>query len=138
MTTFTYKARQNPKEIITGAIQAQSADEAIQKIMQMGCAPIEVVPQLNVRQQVITKPVFLQGWTGKVPVTVVSMFTRQISDLLEAGVPILRSLKLLANQERHPLFKTILGKMHLFVQDGGTLSASQAMHPQTFSSFYIN
>lgn len=68
----------------------------------------------------------------------VVLFTRQLCDLVEASVPILRVLEIAAHQTRHPYFKRIIEQMYLFVQNGGSLSGALAQYPSVFPAFYVN
>ena len=69
----------------------------------------------------------------------VSVFTRQMSTLIQAGLPLLRSLEvMIKQQEKKPKFKSMLEAVAEKVSSGGTLSDGLAMYPKTFDKLYVN
>ena len=69
----------------------------------------------------------------------VSIFTRQMSTLIQAGLPLLRSLEvMIKQQEKKPKFKSMLEAVAERVSSGGTLSDGLAMYPKTFDKLYVN
>ncbi len=69
----------------------------------------------------------------------VSVFTRQMSTLIQAGLPLLRSLEvMIKQQEKKPKFKAMLEAVAEKVSSGGTLSDGLAMYPKTFDKLYVN
>ena len=69
----------------------------------------------------------------------ISVFTRQMSTLIQAGLPLLRSLEvMIKQQEKKPKFKTMLETVAEKVSSGGTLSDGLAMYPKTFDKLYVN
>jgi len=67
-----------------------------------------------------------------------SVFTRQLSTLLHAGMPLLRGLEVLARQERNLGFQRIIESLGEAIKSGGTLSEAMARHPRVFDRLYIN
>lgn len=143
MTKFFYKAKNGPTKIVDGFIEAQTKNGAIKEIVAMGLTPLDVmqaVPE-TLKVQPLSKPVNLRlplQASKSVSAKEVVFFTRQISDLIEASVPILRVLQIVSHQTHQPYFKDIIGQMHGFVQNGGSLSGALAQHPKVFPSFYVN
>lgn len=69
----------------------------------------------------------------------ISVFTRQMSTLIQAGLPLLRSLEvMIKQQEKKPKFKKMLESVAEKVSSGGTLSDGLAMYPKTFDKLYVN
>ncbi|MEL0099880.1 MAG: type II secretion system F family protein, partial [Opitutae bacterium] len=69
----------------------------------------------------------------------ISVFTRQMSTLIQAGLPLLRSLEvMIKQQEKKPKFKAMLESVAEKVSSGGTLSDGLAMYPKTFDKLYVN
>jgi type IV pilus assembly protein PilC len=69
----------------------------------------------------------------------ISVFTRQMSTLIQAGLPLLRSLEvMIKQQEKKPKFKSMLEAVAEKVSSGGTLSDGLAMYPKTFDKLYVN
>jgi type IV pilus assembly protein PilC len=69
---------------------------------------------------------------------VITQFTRQLSTLQDAGLPILRSLKILYQQQKPGTLKNILDDVADDVEGGSTLSESMAKHPKAFDRLYVN
>jgi general secretion pathway protein F len=138
MPNFIYKAKKSLKEVVSGVITADSEQAAINKILLSGQTPIEiklreegdVVPVLEASK----KPEKLL----RVPITVVAVFTRQIFDMLDAGVPLLRALEVLLRQRQHPSMFKVIESLHSFVQSGGSFSSALAQYPQVFPMLYVN
>ena len=66
------------------------------------------------------------------------IFTRQLATLIDSGLPLLRSLNVLANQERDKVLKNTINKLADSVQGGSTFSDALAMHPKIFNDLYVN
>jgi len=73
-----------------------------------------------------------------VPPKTLAIFTRQLASLLRAGLPLLRSLEVLARQERHGYFHRTLTALVVTLQSGGAFSEALAQHPQIFDRLYLN
>lgn len=138
MTRFSYKAKEGPGKIIDGVIESESLDQAVKKIIQSGLTPIDVgvyVPPAPV----VTKPkTGLKAFVQRVKLSDLVNFSRQMADLVDASVPILRALQLVSKQVQNPQFKIIVEDIHVFVRDGGSFSGGLARHPKIFSVLYIN
>lgn len=65
-------------------------------------------------------------------------FTRQLAILLDAGLPLIRSLRTLERQSKNPALKTILNKVGSSVEGGSTYSEALAQHPKSFDKLYLN
>ena len=63
---------------------------------------------------------------------------RQLATLVEAGLPLLRGLRVLEKQERNPVLKKILGDLSLSIEGGSTFSEGLAQHPKVFKRLFIN
>ncbi|MDR0882038.1 MAG: type II secretion system F family protein [Candidatus Adiutrix sp.] len=68
----------------------------------------------------------------------VMIFTRQFSTMIDAGLPLVQSLKVLSDQQDNPTFQTALRDINNSVQSGSTLSDSMRKYPQMFDSLYCN
>jgi type IV pilus assembly protein PilC len=68
----------------------------------------------------------------------ITLFTRQLATLVKAGMPILRSLEVLARQEKRPAFKIVLDEIADAIRSGGNFSDGLAAHPKLFDRLYVN
>jgi type IV pilus assembly protein PilC len=134
----------------TGVIEATSSSEAAGQLRQSGYYPTSVtekgkgpVPG-STRKVARTAPktpagtgiILFQKRTvkGKNLMT----FTRQLATLIDAGLPLLRGLTVLAKQEKDVVLKNTITQLADAVQGGNTLSESLAQHPRIFNKLYIN
>lgn len=135
MGKFIYKAKQKDGEIISSFIEAATKDEAIDKISHLGYYPLSVEADNFLNRQSLFQLGFFSVLRIRSQVT---NFTKQLKNLLKSGMPILRSLNLLLEQEKHSGFKTVLGDVFVRVRDGQDLSSSVNKYPQYFDKFYIS
>ncbi|MEI7720678.1 MAG: type II secretion system F family protein, partial [Verrucomicrobiota bacterium] len=78
------------------------------------------------------------GGTGKVPGKTLTVFTRQLSTLISAGLPLLRSLRTLGKQEKDANLKKIMLGLSESVEGGTTFSEALSQHPKAFNKLYVN
>ena len=69
---------------------------------------------------------------------VLTTFTRQLATLVDAGLPLLRGLRVLEKQERNPTLKSIIGELALAIEGGSTFSEGLAQHPKVFNRLFVN
>src|SRR5438034_5369180 len=143
MATFKFEAMDTTGEEIKDQIEALNEEEAQQKIKQMGY----FVTKLTAIGQAGGKGKGKKKRTGKKAKTFViggvsskklCTFTRQFSTLQDAGLPVLRSLKILENQMRPGVLKNALIDVVDDVESGNTLSEAMGKHPKCFDRLYVN
>jgi len=140
MPTFTYEALDSQGKEVKGEIDAVSSEEAIVKIRNKSYFPTNVKEKATKRQRVgggggKKKKTFA---LGKVKAKQLCTFTRQLSTLQDAGLPIVRSLKILEEQQKPGVLKNQLVDVAEDVEGGSTLSEALAKHPKTFNKLYVN
>lgn len=139
MPTFNYTAKEGPQKQVQGVIEAQNLDQAIQKIVSLGLTPVEVDLPQETNSSVGKIPVKASfSFFKKIRPKDIMAFTRQMCDLVEASVPILRALKVVADQTENQIFREIVVEMHKTVSDGGSLSDALAQKKDLFSDLYIS
>ncbi len=148
MTKFFYKAKSGPTKIVDGFIEAQTKSVAIREIVTMGLTPLDIIPaaQRPALARAQGKPThtvfrnfnFFSSASRSVSARDIVFFTRQLSDLVEASVPLLRVIQIASRQTRQPYFKSIIEQMYLFVQNGGSLSGALAQYSAVFPAYYVN
>jgi type IV pilus assembly protein PilC len=90
-------------------------------------------------QAEIKLPSFLgKMFEGKIKVKLLMVFTRQLATLVEAGLPLLRSLHVLQRQEKNPQLHAAIIGMAESVESGSTFAEALAQYPKVFSMFYVN
>ncbi len=146
MPTFAYTAMSTSGQEVKGTIEAASNEEAIQKIRAQKQFPTKVKEQAAKKAKKGAAPV-AEAFTpkrkmpisiGGVPQKQLVAFTRQLSTLQDAGLPILRSLQILETQQKPGLMKAIVGGVADEVEGGGTLSDSMSKYPKAFDKLYVN
>lgn len=140
MNTFHYKAKQGPKNIVQGTVQAETKDMAIRKVIESGYTPINVTlvkRPAAPKKKVTKKSAVLVRSSRSVRPKDVVVFTRQLSDLVDAAVPILRSMAIIRNQTQKPHLKELYQNIYNTLENGGSLSDALRAYPRLFSLFYV-
>ena len=148
MPTFQYEAMNAAGQEVKAEIDAGTADEAIVKIRSQGYFPTKVKEKAAKKQKgggaasAAAAPAKKKGGFnlsfGGVSTKVITQFTRQLSTLQDAGLPILRSLKILWQQQRPGVLKNVLDGVAGDVESGATLSEAMSRHPKAFDKLYVN
>ncbi len=141
MPIFQYEALDSNGAEVKGQIEALSSDEALSKIRNMGYFPTKPPkPKGGVREKLTTaaKPKSRRGSGGKVKIKVLTQFARQLSTLQDAGLPILRSLRILEEQQKGGTFKRVIGYVADDIEAGSTLSEALAKFPKAFNRLFVN
>ncbi|MCE9591891.1 MAG: type II secretion system F family protein [Planctomycetes bacterium] len=146
MATFQYEALDETGKPRKDTISANTSEEAVEKIRKQGLFPTSVREQKVKKTKgavaTTTVPGAKRDWKniqiniGGVSQKVLTTFTRQMSTLQDAGLPILRSVKILEEQQKAGMFKNILGGTHEAVSGGSTLSDAMARYPKAFDKLY--
>jgi type II secretion system protein F len=133
MARFRYKAKRGSKEEVSGSIEAENKNTALHKLTSIGYFPISIE---QVEESVSRKSALFLF--RKVAIRDLSIFTRQLSDLLEAGLPLVRALSVLEKQTENRFLQRIIADLRNSVQDGNTFSSSLQKHRKIFSDLYIS
>ncbi len=131
MATFIYKAKKSTAETVTGVITADTQDEAIDLINQLGLLPVAVQPQVKDEAE------YGDARPQKISGKDLFLFSRQLASLLKSGVTILRALGILETQTQNKYFKKIIAKIGLGVKNGRSFSECLGEYPKVFSPLYI-
>lgn len=139
MAKFSYRAKKGVHDIVEGVIEAANVHDAVLQITRQGLSPVDVdVFQENKRKQGPSLKPAVALKRSRISHKHVVIFTRQIYDLVDAGIPLLRALYLLAEQNSQNALGAALEDVARFVQDGGSLSEGLARYPESFSSLYVH
>lgn len=133
MTKFTYTAtaENNPSKSITGTIDAGSRSDVATILHKQKLTPV------SIKEVKAGGMSFKLGGSG-VKSDVLVIFTRQLSAMISAGVPLLRALSSLAEHAESPVFKKVLESVINDVQGGAGFGDSLAKYPNVFSDVYVN
>src|SRR5437764_173188 len=144
MPTFKFEAMDTTGAEVKDSIDALNEEEAQQKIKQMGYFVTKLTASTVAKKKGGKKKGGAKrrkkgGFTiGGVSNKQLTTFTRQFSTLQDAGLPVLRSLKILEHQMRPGVLKNALMDVVDDVESGNTLSESMGKHPKCFDRLYVN
>lgn len=131
MPTFSYQATNSEGKQVKGTADGVNRDAIVESLTTQGLKPAQVTLVTEVKK---TGGLFAK----KVKLQDLVLFTRQLSTMVSAGVPLLRALTTLQTQAENPALKEIIGDIVKDVQDGAQLADALAKHPGTFSDIYVN
>lgn len=140
MPVFQYEALDSQGVGIKDEIEALSQKEAISKIRNMGYFPTKVRERGAAKKasKAVAKTERRRGAGGKVKVKLITQFARQLSTLQDAGLPILRSLRILQEQQKSGTLKRVLGYVADDIEGGATLSEAMGRFPRCFDRLLVN
>jgi len=142
MPVFQYIALDSQGVEIKDEIEALSEKEALSKIRNMGDFPTKVRPKSAGAKAGgkagAAKVKRRRGSGAKVKIKQVTQFARQLSTLQDAGLPVLRSLRILEEQAKKGGFKRIIGYGADDIEGGSTLSEAFGKYPRCFDRLFVN
>ena len=154
MPKFNYVAMDSRGKETKGTLEVGNQNEAINRVKEMGLFPTKVVEadktkdKSGAKSKSSAKPgakkkrgeinIKIPGFGGKVKSKVLTTFTRQLATLVDAGLPLLRGLRVLSKQERNPTLKRVLGELASAIEGGSTFSEGLAQHPKIFNRLFVN
>ena len=149
MPVFQYTATDQTGASSQGNFEAESEEQARSQLAQYGLNVTEVVPADNgeaedkeaapEKKKKKKKGLMALQIGGGPSSEDISVFTRQMSTLVQAGLPLLRSLEvMIKQQEKKPKFKAMLENISEKVSSGGNLSDGLALYPKTFDNLFVN
>jgi len=132
MAVFDYKARDSEAQLINGAVVAASENVAYDTLKERGLTIISLDERKEGKMMQNPLNVF-----NRVKSKELVIFARQLAVMINANVPIVRSLKILLRQTENVKFKVILSDVLDEVEGGAKLSASLQKHPNVFNNFFV-
>ncbi len=156
MPKYDYVALDQKGNETKGSIEVTNQNEAISRVKDMGLYPTKIVEADKVQDKAAGKKgkapakkagkkgggvninISIPGLGGGVKPKVLTTFTRQLATLVDAGLPLLRGLRVLEKQERNANLKKILGDLGLSIEGGSTFSEALAQHPKVFNKLFVN
>ena len=129
MPQFTYKAKAGTGQIKTGTIEAENKAVVVRKLRREGLFPVSI-SEIN--------PLLAKRSYKKISPRDISVFTRQLANLLHSGFTLAAAISTLRQQEQNPRFKKIFEDLYNSIQKGSTFFEALNKYPAIFSSFYVN
>lgn len=132
MPTFHYKAKKGPHQVVEGEIEAGDEDQVIRQLDQLGLIPVKIQPKEGG-----VKSAAARSLSARVKRGDLLLFARNLANLLNGSIPILKSLSLLERQSRGYM-KTVVGDLRDSIREGLSLSQAMEKHKKIFSPLWIN
>ncbi|MFC1646227.1 type II secretion system F family protein [Candidatus Omnitrophota bacterium] len=132
MPKFSYRAYTSSKEKKEGVIEAENKTQALAKLDKLSLFPTNIT-ELN---KTISDSII--GKIRRVNSIDAAAFTRQVSNLLDAGLTILAALMLVSRQTWKASLKLVIDRLITDLKEGKTFSVSLAQHPNIFSGLYVS
>jgi len=132
MPTYVFKGRNKLNETVVGERVADNRD-ALRDLLRR-----EQVILTSVKEKGREIGIPKLGGRKKVKSKDLSIFTRQFSVMIDAGLPLVQCLEILAQQQENKYFMQVLLQVRQDVEEGSTLSAAMARHPKVFDQLYSN
>jgi type II secretory pathway component PulF len=137
MAVFAYTALDATGRTMSGTVPADNKASAIDHVIGQGLSPVTVEENKNGK----AAPTLADGSTrpppSRVPQSALESFTRELANLLAAGLPLSRALHLLRREVSHPGAKYVWSRVHDDVVGGKPLAEAMAAWPKVFSSVYV-
>jgi type IV pilus assembly protein PilC len=160
MPKYNYVAMDAHGKETKGTLEVASQNEAIGRVKEMGLFPTKIVEVDKTKEKdkagdKKAKPakgakggkgkkggvnlnIRIPGLSGRVKPKVLTTFTRQLATLVDAGLPLLRGLRVLERQERNATLKGIIAELAMSIEGGSTFSEGLAQHPKVFNRLFVN
>ena len=132
MPTYVFKGRNRMNEVVVGERVADNRD-ALRQILRR-----EQVTLTSVKEKGREIGIPKIGGKKKVKSKDLSVFTRQFSVMIDAGLPLVQCLEILATQQDNKYFQQILRQVRQDVEEGSTLANAMSRHPRVFDQLYSN
>lgn len=140
MATFVYEAMNQGGQEVKDELEALSSEDALTKIRNLGYFPTRIREKGGAKAKAATgkKKGARRTAFRKVKTKTITQITRQLSTLQDAGLPILRSLRILEEQQKPGAMKVVMHSIAEDIEGGSTLSEACSRHPKAFNRLYVN
>jgi len=150
MPKFNYTALDAQGKETTGVLEVEDTNAAVSRIKEMGYFPTSVTEDTEKKKgrkvgaaggkqaSGLRKFNFNITIGSTVKGKVLCAFTRQLATLIDAGLPLLRGLRVLEKQEKNPVLKKAIRGISEAVEGGSTFSEAMAQYPKIFNKLYVN
>ncbi|MCA9329194.1 type II secretion system F family protein, partial [Candidatus Saccharibacteria bacterium] len=132
MLTYEYTARNSKTgEKVKSEVAAESEQAAAKLIQQQGLSPLSIKPQLGADKGI-------GKLTSRIKIADKVLFSRQLATLINAGLPLVQSLRNVASQTQNKALKSIINQVITDVEGGSALSAALGRHPNAFDRVFVS
>jgi type IV pilus assembly protein PilC len=131
--TYRYSVRDRSGQLVSGQLEAASETVLVQKLREMGFAPVSVSQSGTGINRELSLP-----FGGGVGLKDLAVMSRQFATMINSGLSLLRSLTILSEQTRSKALSKVLGEVAADVETGQSLSSALAKHPRVFPPLMVN
>ena len=133
-TTYAYKVRDRAGKVVSGSLDADNTALVANKLRQMGYVPISIDKKAAVG---IKTEITIPGFSNRVKLKEVAVFSRQFATMINAGLTLLRSLSILVTQTENKHFANVIDQVRVDIESGSSLSQALGRHPKQFNRLYV-
>ncbi len=130
MAIFVYSGRTRSGQVLGGEMEAANREAVIARLRTQQIIATSVRPK--------PKDIVIPGFGGGVGDKDIVVFTRQFATMIDAGLPLVQCLEILAAQQENKVFKKALMEIRQSVEGGSTFAAALKQHPKIFTNLYAN
>jgi type II secretion system protein F len=138
MPQFAYKAKREDGSLVAGTLQAESERSALDSLGRMGVFPVEIESRSDEKPGTMRAQARTRQSHRRIKPADVALFTRQLADLMRAGVPVNRALHTLSEQTTNLTLAETVSEVENQISKGATLHEAFARFPKIFSSLYLS
>ncbi len=136
MAVYVWEGKSAQGKKIQGEMEASNPQQVFNALRGQRITPN--VKRIKEKGSGLQKEINIPGLGPKVKVKDIVVFTRQFATMIDAGLPIVQALEILAKQHENPAMRKMLSDIRDQVQSGGTLSDGLARHPKAFDALFVN
>ncbi len=133
-SNYAYRVRDRDGQIVEGVIQAENQTLVANKLREMGFALIAIEEEGN---SALKKELKIPGFSDRVKLKDISIFSRQFATMINSGLSLLRALNILADQTESEPLAEVIRQVAADVETGNSLSDAIAKHPKIFDRLYV-
>ena len=136
MPVFVWEGKTAQGKILKGEMEAASQEAVFARLRSQRIQPIPA--RVREKGKGLEKELTIPGFGAKVTAHDVMLFTRQFATMIDAGLPIVQGLDILAQQSDNKAFRNTIKTIKQDVESGFTLADALKKHPKVFDDLYVN
>ncbi|VAV83860.1 Type IV fimbrial assembly protein PilC [hydrothermal vent metagenome] len=136
MPKFAYSGKTLSGKVAKGVIEASNLAQANSKLRRQQVVPTSLSPKKS--GLAALNEIQIPGMTQKIKVKEIVVFTRQFATMIDAGLPLVQCLDILANQQDNKEFQKVLLDVKSRVEEGSTFADALRKHPKVFDDLFVN
>lgn len=133
---FSYRALDTAGAVVKGTLEADNRNLVIESLLRQNYTIVEIKEDRN--REAAKKSSLNITLFESVKINDLSLFTRQLSTMVGAGLPIVRSFQILEEQTKNPMLRRAVGDISTNLEGGLALNECMAQHPKIFSPMYVS